>query len=134
MQISADFLQKRACRPADFGSQRLRHSAENTEKRQNLQKSRSCLQNIKSDCTEGVFWFTITSAGREARKEKITMEKSVIPCGASPQEWRYIDALGADCRYIVPIVSAYALEFFENFGGIGIFVISGTTSPIIGAE
>ena len=44
-------------------------------------------------------------AGREARKEKITMEKSVIPCGASPQEWRYIDALGADARYIVPIVS-----------------------------
>ena len=33
------------------------------------------------------------------------MEKSVMPCGASPQEWGYIDALGADCRYIVPIVS-----------------------------
>ena len=38
-RISADFLQKRACRPADFGSQRLRHSAENTEKRQKLQRS-----------------------------------------------------------------------------------------------
>ena len=33
------------------------------------------------------------------------MEKSVIPCGASLQEWHYIDALGADARYIVPIVS-----------------------------
>ena len=42
-------------------------------------------------------------AGKPARR--IHMEKSVIPCGASPQEWGYIDALGADCRYIVPIVS-----------------------------
>ena len=72
---------------------------------QKLQKITFCLQNIKSNCTESTFWSTITSAGREARKEKITMEKSVIPCGASSQEWRYIDALGADCRYIVPIVS-----------------------------
>ena len=38
------------------------------------------------------------------------MEKSVIPCGASPQEWRYIDALRDDARYIVPIVSNPRLE------------------------
>ena len=83
VRISADFLQKNACRPADFGFRRLQHSVG----------------------TDGVFWFTITSAGREARKEKITMEKSVMPCGASLLEWRYIDALAADARYIVPIVS-----------------------------
>ena len=31
MRISADFLQKNACRPADFGFRRLQHFAENAE-------------------------------------------------------------------------------------------------------
>ena len=87
VRISADFLQKNACRPADFGFRRLQHSVGIAENRQKLQKITFCLQNIKSNCTDGVFWFTITSAGREAL------------------EWRYIDALAADARYIVPIVS-----------------------------
>ena len=91
--------------PADFGFCDCSILQKMQKTLQKLQKITFCLQNIKSNCTESTFWSTITSAGREARKEKITMEKSIMPCGASPQEWRYIDALGADCRYIVPIVS-----------------------------
>ena len=91
--------------PADLWFRHLQAVLKNAGLRAKIAEITFCLQNIKSDCTDSTFWSTITSAGREARKEKITMEKSVMPYGASLQEWGYIDALGADCRYIVPIVS-----------------------------